>query len=168
MADHRVQWEEATYYLWEAEVIQWRNSVCWWWYSEEKLCVLQHLECWLRERSSSPWVRRWAGVPSPRGALSPSQETGISLPRNWKCCSWRGWCWCYENIGSSVTYWGGIWLRILQIKTLVCGHWTRLWRSSCGNCCTLISNLDWRVRDTVGDHCYDEVDLLRLCCVHTL
>ena len=97
-----------------------------------------------------------------------SQETGISLPRNWKCCSWKGWCWCYENIGSSVTYWGGIWLRILQIKTLVCGHWTRLWRSSCGNCCTLISNLDWRVRDTVGDHCYDEVDLLRLCCVHTL
>ena len=44
------------------------------------------------------------------------------------------------------------------------GMWTRLWRSNCGRCCTLISNLDCRVCDTVGDHCNGGVDLLRLCC----
>ena len=91
-----------------------------------------------------------------------SQETGISLPRNWKCCSWRGWCWCYENIGSSVTYWGGIWLRMLQIKTLVC--WQGFDATAVASVAHLLAILDCRVRDTVGDHCDDEVHLLRLWC----
>lgn len=153
MADHIVQWEESTYYLWEAEVIQWRNSVC------RRGCattsgVLTEGEKFLtlsEEMGRSSLPKRSSFTISRNRNFSPKKLVFLErlVLMLWK---YRQQCDLLRRY------------LIANPPDQNVGMWTRLWRSNCGRCYTLISNLDCRVCDTVGDHCNDEVHLLRLCC----